>query len=45
LGGAEGGGEREREREAAAPVSRNPDAGLDPRTQRSYLEPKADTAN
>ena len=39
--GAEGGSEREREREADSLLSREPDARLDPRTLRSGPEPKA----
>jgi len=34
-GGAEGGGERERERETDSPLSVEPEAGLDTMTSRS----------
>jgi len=36
------GRQREREKEAGSPPSREPDAGLDPRTLGSRPKPKAD---
>ena len=35
-------GEKQAEGEAGSPLSREPDAGLDPRTVGSHPEPKAD---
>ena len=40
---AQAGGAAEEEREAGSPLSKEPDAGLDPRTLGSWPEPKADT--
>ena len=39
---AQAAGEGQAEGEADSPMSRDPDAGLDPRTLRSSPEPKAD---
>ena len=39
---AEGGGVAEGEEEADSSLSRDPNAGLDPRTPKSWPEPKAD---
>ena len=37
------GGQAEENGEADSPLSREPEAGLNPRTPRSWPEPKADT--